>query len=390
MQVEARLPGVLCGRTARVVLACRRGALRRPAGHVEAHRCSRTRAGRSPCAARPQRRCPYRRGKTARRLRASRGGAPRKRGAEPSGPRRQARYRSPHRVFPARTCCADSDPFGAEHPGVEYDLHLSTCWRRPRARASTQGRTGTRRRSPGASGARQRATRRGSRCAGRTTASCFPQAASQRPRGAGMDLPRGGLGDAREPRRGSVADRGYSETPARARLLGGGETGCRERRRCRSHQPFRAGARARRGDADRSRRRPLAGPGGRSRPSTPETFPSRRRPRASSPCSVRRSHACLDSATRRGSAGRVAGARRARPCLDLDSPVRRRPRRLVRASLGGSAPRRRRRRVVAQAGTARVAWCARIFRFTRCSALSIVLVSQPSSSAIASYEWPSR
>ena len=36
------------------------------------------------------------------------------------------------------------------------------------------------------------------------------------------------------------------------------------------------------------------------------------------------------------------------------------------------------------------AWWFRIFRFTRCSALSIVFVSQPSSSAISSYDEPSR
>ena len=40
--------------------------------------------------------------------------------------------------------------------------------------------------------------------------------------------------------------------------------------------------------------------------------------------------------------------------------------------------------------TWRPCWCVRIFRFTRCSALSIVFVSQPSSSAICSYDEPSR
>ena len=49
------------------------------------------------------------------------------------------------------------------------------------------------------------------------------------------------------------------------------------------------------------------------------------------------------------------------------------------AGAAGSAP-------VRQAGTARVAWCARILRLTRCSALSIVFVSQPSSSAMSSYD----
>ena len=40
--------------------------------------------------------------------------------------------------------------------------------------------------------------------------------------------------------------------------------------------------------------------------------------------------------------------------------------------------------------TSRPFWCARIFRLTRWSALSIVFVSQPSSSAISSYDEPSR
>ena len=44
----------------------------------------------------------------------------------------------------------------------------------------------------------------------------------------------------------------------------------------------------------------------------------------------------------------------------------------------------------AYAGTARVAWCATILRFTRWNALSIVFVSQSSSTAIASYDLPSR
>ena len=35
----------------------------------------------------------------------------------------------------------------------------------------------------------------------------------------------------------------------------------------------------------------------------------------------------------------------------------------------------RRRAIPPYAGTARVAWCATIFRFTRCNALSIVFVS---------------
>ena len=42
------------------------------------------------------------------------------------------------------------------------------------------------------------------------------------------------------------------------------------------------------------------------------------------------------------------------------------------------------------ARTSRVFWCARIFRLTRWSALSIVFVSQARSSAICSYELPSR
>ena len=46
--------------------------------------------------------------------------------------------------------------------------------------------------------------------------------------------------------------------------------------------------------------------------------------------------------------------------------------------------------VVRQASTSRVFWCARILRFTRWRALSIVFVSQPRSSAISSYELPSR
>jgi hypothetical protein len=40
--------------------------------------------------------------------------------------------------------------------------------------------------------------------------------------------------------------------------------------------------------------------------------------------------------------------------------------------------------------TCRDFWWVRIFLFTRCSALSIVFVSQPSSSAICSYDEPSR
>ena len=48
------------------------------------------------------------------------------------------------------------------------------------------------------------------------------------------------------------------------------------------------------------------------------------------------------------------------------------------------------RRSRVQAGTARVAWCARILRLTRCRALSIVLQSQSRISAIDSYEFPSR
>jgi hypothetical protein len=43
-----------------------------------------------------------------------------------------------------------------------------------------------------------------------------------------------------------------------------------------------------------------------------------------------------------------------------------------------------------QARTSRSFWCARIFRLTRWSALSIVFVSQPRPSAISSYEFPSR
>ena len=40
--------------------------------------------------------------------------------------------------------------------------------------------------------------------------------------------------------------------------------------------------------------------------------------------------------------------------------------------------------------TWRPSWCMRILRFTRCRALSIVFVSQPSPSAICSYDAPSR
>ncbi len=42
------------------------------------------------------------------------------------------------------------------------------------------------------------------------------------------------------------------------------------------------------------------------------------------------------------------------------------------------------------ASTSRVFWCARIFRFTRWSALSIVFVSHSRTTAMSSYEFPSR
>ena len=249
-------------RQAAVVLARRAGAVREPAGRVEARRVSRAGARHAAGGAWAAGRDADAGGGAARRLCPARGGSARERRSGARGGRGRnigdalARGVGDPRHVPAPRAAR---PVRRGASGRRRRLPALDLRRCTRARPSTQSRAGAGRRFRRPARARERAARRRRGRAHRPARPRRAPPARPRARGPDVDLARGGLGDARCRRGSALGDRAARGAGARAAVLGGREAGGRERRRHRRDQSSRDRPRASDWRTRRARRAPLAG-----------------------------------------------------------------------------------------------------------------------------------